>query len=217
MALIKCHECGNDVSTEAAACPKCGAKPKKPQNKTPVWQKIFIVLIFGFGLISWIELASNSTNTPIQNIQSDAGSASGEDQEHTQKEAVQTPTNSNTPRNDDPKRQEEPQVDFNLATVTKQYALICPINVIFDRREGHSLKDAVKAHISIFGHDEAIEKSGCQEWQEGITVNLSDEAKKHAIELQAKGMCGMVDFSEGLVFSCSLKNQPADNTQNSST
>ncbi|WP_290645703.1 hypothetical protein [Aquabacterium sp.] len=29
MALIKCHECGHDVSTEATACPNCGAKPKK--------------------------------------------------------------------------------------------------------------------------------------------------------------------------------------------
>lgn len=28
MALIKCKECGTEVSTEAAACPKCGAKPK---------------------------------------------------------------------------------------------------------------------------------------------------------------------------------------------
>src|SRR5437879_4460671 len=27
MALVKCRECGRDVSTEAAACPNCGAKP----------------------------------------------------------------------------------------------------------------------------------------------------------------------------------------------
>lgn len=27
MALIKCHECGKDVSTEAAACQNCGAPP----------------------------------------------------------------------------------------------------------------------------------------------------------------------------------------------
>ncbi len=30
MALVKCKECGSEVSTEAKACPKCGAKvPKK--------------------------------------------------------------------------------------------------------------------------------------------------------------------------------------------
>lgn len=28
MALIKCAECGNDVSDQAAACPKCGAPPR---------------------------------------------------------------------------------------------------------------------------------------------------------------------------------------------
>jgi hypothetical protein len=27
MALIKCRECGNEVSDSAKACPKCGAKP----------------------------------------------------------------------------------------------------------------------------------------------------------------------------------------------
>lgn len=32
MALIKCHECGAQVSTEAKACPRCGAAPKKPQS-----------------------------------------------------------------------------------------------------------------------------------------------------------------------------------------
>ena len=35
MALIKCHECGNDVSTQAAACPRCGAPPLPPVIQTP--------------------------------------------------------------------------------------------------------------------------------------------------------------------------------------
>lgn len=29
MALVKCKECGGQVSTEAASCPSCGAKPPK--------------------------------------------------------------------------------------------------------------------------------------------------------------------------------------------
>lgn len=33
MPLVKCHECGNDVSTEAKACPSCGAKVKKPTSR----------------------------------------------------------------------------------------------------------------------------------------------------------------------------------------
>lgn len=32
MALIKCHECGNEVSTEAGKCPKCGVTPKSQTN-----------------------------------------------------------------------------------------------------------------------------------------------------------------------------------------
>ncbi|MCL2656849.1 MAG: zinc ribbon domain-containing protein [Betaproteobacteria bacterium] len=43
MALVKCHECGNDVSTEAKTCPKCGAKvvlPKPPKRPTSRFAKI---------------------------------------------------------------------------------------------------------------------------------------------------------------------------------
>lgn len=28
MTLVKCKECGNPVSTEAKACPQCGARPQ---------------------------------------------------------------------------------------------------------------------------------------------------------------------------------------------
>ena len=34
MALVKCTECGNDVSTKAAACPNCGAPPTETQART---------------------------------------------------------------------------------------------------------------------------------------------------------------------------------------
>lgn len=33
MALIKCSECGNEVSDKAKNCPKCGAKVKVPMGK----------------------------------------------------------------------------------------------------------------------------------------------------------------------------------------
>lgn len=52
MALIKCHECGKDVSSEAAACPNCGAKPKKPEpteqkKKFGFWQAVIFLCIMG--------------------------------------------------------------------------------------------------------------------------------------------------------------------------
>lgn len=47
MALIACKECGNNVSTEAAACPHCGAVPaKKPAEK-----KTSGVAVFGMGAV----------------------------------------------------------------------------------------------------------------------------------------------------------------------
>ena len=44
MALIKCPECGKEISDKAKACPECGYKMKKSKKK-------FIpILIFGSDL-----------------------------------------------------------------------------------------------------------------------------------------------------------------------
>lgn len=55
MALIKCHECGTEVSTDAKTCPKCGATPRTAINKlASVITLIFVLAIgwyfFGGGL-----------------------------------------------------------------------------------------------------------------------------------------------------------------------
>ena len=39
MALIKCTECGNEVSTKAKACPNCGAPVKSVSNALADLQK----------------------------------------------------------------------------------------------------------------------------------------------------------------------------------
>lgn len=56
MALIKCHECGKDVSTEAKLCPGCGAKPKLTSGSNDGWiaggiglAVLIAVMIFGGG------------------------------------------------------------------------------------------------------------------------------------------------------------------------
>jgi hypothetical protein len=53
MALIKCKECGNEVSTKAEACPKCGAKLKQKAGcGTILGVAILAVIIIGaFGSI----------------------------------------------------------------------------------------------------------------------------------------------------------------------
>lgn len=47
MALVKCKECGEKVSTEAKACPKCGAKPPK-KTSFVFWGIVIIVLLAVF-------------------------------------------------------------------------------------------------------------------------------------------------------------------------
>lgn len=69
MALMKCHECGYEVSSEAKACPKCGAKVKKPRiswipsktsgGKTSLVVKLFAALV-GLSAFS-VFLAKNET------------------------------------------------------------------------------------------------------------------------------------------------------------
>ncbi len=46
MALIKCKECGNEISTAAKVCPKCGAVPKR----TGCFAK-FLLMIVGLSVI----------------------------------------------------------------------------------------------------------------------------------------------------------------------
>ena len=36
MAMIKCSECGNEVSTTADSCPHCGAKVKKKEANNKI-------------------------------------------------------------------------------------------------------------------------------------------------------------------------------------
>jgi len=59
MALKKCKECGNEVSTKAESCPKCGAVLKK---KT-AWGYIAAVLILGAILLLRIDDTNKTTSS----------------------------------------------------------------------------------------------------------------------------------------------------------
>lgn len=55
MALIKCHECGAEISSKATKCPKCGVVPKTRSNIVASVVSIFIVIwllwsFFGGGI-----------------------------------------------------------------------------------------------------------------------------------------------------------------------
>lgn len=47
MALIKCKECGNEISSKASSCPKCGAPaPKKTSLFTWIIAGFFALVVF---------------------------------------------------------------------------------------------------------------------------------------------------------------------------
>ena len=48
MALIKCHECGKEVSTQAKKCPNCGVIPKSKTNKIRAIAAVIILVVLAF-------------------------------------------------------------------------------------------------------------------------------------------------------------------------
>lgn len=58
MALIKCHECGNQVSTDAKTCPQCGAKIRKRHSKGQ-WLLIGLATV---GIVSCIAKTQGNTD-----------------------------------------------------------------------------------------------------------------------------------------------------------
>lgn len=65
MALKKCKECGNDVSTKAASCPKCGAVLK---HKTGCFTYLVFICLFFTMLILGARLfdIKPSSNIPAE-------------------------------------------------------------------------------------------------------------------------------------------------------
>lgn len=57
MALIKCRECGKDISTEAKTCPHCGAKP-------PYRPSLAFILIAGLLVVFGIKASIESSRPP---------------------------------------------------------------------------------------------------------------------------------------------------------
>jgi hypothetical protein len=71
MALKKCRECGNDISTKAAACPKCGAVLKKKGGCLSV-----VVLLFLIGIV--IAAISSVTHETSSSSQTSPPAGSGQ-------------------------------------------------------------------------------------------------------------------------------------------
>lgn len=70
MALIKCKECGDQVSDKAASCPKCGA-PVAKKNKGPSGCMMVLLIFVGvLILLLFIGKVSNKQEAPSQTVSS---------------------------------------------------------------------------------------------------------------------------------------------------
>lgn len=94
MALIKCHECGKKVSTEATVCPACGAAVKVPEpkqagasrNRVVKWVLIIIAL---YALGGIIKAAMDASKSPEELKQeAEANQAAQLKKEEHEKQAV---------------------------------------------------------------------------------------------------------------------------------
>jgi hypothetical protein len=64
MALIKCRECGDPVSTTANACPKCGAAPAKPDNRNSSAAGALVILVFVVGIFAYARIFIGAPDSP---------------------------------------------------------------------------------------------------------------------------------------------------------
>lgn len=81
--MINCRICGSEIAASAKACPKCGAK-----NKKPVYMRVWFWLLIGFIVASIAIGAGSSSGT-----QSSTPTASGSASVNTTKKTVSQQSN----------------------------------------------------------------------------------------------------------------------------
>lgn len=76
MALKKCKECGNDVSTKADSCPKCGAKIKA--KSIGCGGLILVLIVIGIIGALFSQNSNSPSSTPFKLNAADVSSAIAE-------------------------------------------------------------------------------------------------------------------------------------------
>jgi uncharacterized membrane protein YvbJ len=67
MALIKCNECGTEISDSALACPKCGAKTKAQESRNSKKLVLFGIAVFVLFLIYQVNYGDSFKHTRALN------------------------------------------------------------------------------------------------------------------------------------------------------
>ena len=72
MALVKCPECGEDISTEAFKCPKCGKTLRK--RKRSFMGKLFkwLFILFNILMVVWLVTGMNAASNVVSSAASEA-------------------------------------------------------------------------------------------------------------------------------------------------
>ena len=83
MALIKCHECGREISSDALACPGCGAAPKALVAQQPKSKSIALTMALAWGILGLVIWAvySQSTKQPVVKSAAEVKAAEGKERE----------------------------------------------------------------------------------------------------------------------------------------
>lgn len=78
MALVKCNECGEKVSTKAKSCPACGAKA--PKEKSFILRSLLLAFI---AFVVYVSVTKEETNlTPAQKAEVAAMNTNPADEEN---------------------------------------------------------------------------------------------------------------------------------------
>jgi hypothetical protein len=164
MALVKCSECGAEISDKAAACVKCGAPhaktppssrvlPTRQEMTKPVPAKEAFALLVVAGLVVW---AMFEWNSPSESKPATTSAAAAPTSAPPKPAAVAA----------------APAVDFSRPVFTTEGGVICPIDRVLDDRLGHTLKDATQAAMQVFGRTEKLREVGCEVLRDGVPVQV---------------------------------------------
>ena len=147
MALVKCKECGNQVSTTAKMCPSCGSPAVK--RTRPLYK--FIAFVFVAGLVASQFPSHSSSDPSSQNSQP----------------ATVDKTTQETPS---PTSSAHVDLNYDEAIYTTKAAIVCPLGILFDKQEVHSFESIKDMYLSVFNRSEKVKKVGCEEWKSGVRV-----------------------------------------------
>lgn len=76
-------------------------------------------------------------------------------------------------------REKNGGLDYSKPIYTTRDAVICPIDIFFDRRASRSAEAAERAALALFDREEKLQAIGCEVWRPGIRlyINSSNEGR----------------------------------------